>query len=108
VLPAYVVRTPARRTLDAAAEEVAVQVLWWLAPPLAATLVAMIWAAWTGRERSESRDHRDEQLRRMQRALAQPTPRRGRPVPAPPPERSHGVALRGAARRPDAVPPAHR
>jgi hypothetical protein len=80
------------------------QVLWWLVPPLAATCVAMCWAAWMGRERAEARrDDRDEALRRMERALAKPTPRRGTPVASASIDPSHGVAVRGTARRPAAV-----
>ena len=79
------------------------EVLWWLVPPLAATCLAMLWSAWLGRERDhERRDDSEAALLRMERALAKPTPRRGRPVPSVPSERSHGVAVRGAARRPAA------
>ena len=85
------------------------EVLWWLAPPLAATCVAMCWAAWVGRERAEGRrDDREEALRRMERALARPTPRNGRPVVSASIEPSHGVAVRGSARRPGAVSDARR
>ena len=77
------------------------EVLWWLVPPLAATCLAMVWAAWLGRERDEEgRDDSEAALLRMEKALARPTPRKGRPVVSLPPERSHGVAVRGAARRP--------
>lgn len=79
------------------------QVLWWLVPPLAVTFVAMCWAAWMGRSRPETRrDDRDEALRRMQKALARPTPTKGTPVASANLEPSHGVAIRGAARRPGA------
>jgi hypothetical protein len=82
------------------------QVLWWLAPPLGATVLAMIWAAWSGRERDDvRRDDSEEVLARMEKALARPVPapRRGAtPVTAPGLEPSHGVAIRRAA-RPTAV-----
>ena len=46
-----------RRTLDSGQTlelpGVPMQVLWWLVPPLAATLLAMLWAGWAGRERDE-------------------------------------------------------
>ncbi len=75
------------------------QVLWWLVPPMAATGLAMVWAAWLGRERDqERRDDSEAALLRMQRALAKPPPRKGRPVPSLPAEQSHGVAIRRAAR----------
>jgi hypothetical protein len=81
------------------------EVLWWLVPPLAATCLAMLWAAWMGRERDDDRrDDSEAALLRMQRALAKPTPRKGRPVVSTPPERSHGVAVRGVTRRPAESP----
>jgi hypothetical protein len=80
------------------------QVLWWLVPPLAATFVAMCWAGWMGRERAEvRRDDRDEALRRMERALARPTPSKGTPVASTSIEPSRGVVVRGGARRPASV-----
>lgn len=76
-------------------------VLWWLVPPLAATCLAMVWVTWAGRERDEDRrDDSEAALLRMEQALAKPTPRKGLPVVSPPAERTHGVAIRGAARRP--------
>jgi len=76
-------------------------VLWWLVPPLAATCLAMGWAAWVGRDRDEvRRDDSAEAMARMKRALEHPPPRRGKPVVSAPQETSHGVAIRGLARRP--------
>ncbi len=76
-------------------------VLWWLVPPLAATCLAMGWAAWVGRDREEvRRDDSAEAMARMKRALERTPPRRGKPVVSAPQERSHGVAIRGLARRP--------
>lgn len=82
-------------------------VLWWLVPPLVATTLATIWALWAGRERDEvKRDDSDEAMRRMQKALEKPVPRRGTPVRSVPMEPSHGVALRGSRRPPQSsVPP---
>jgi len=78
-------------------------VLWWLVPPLAATCLAMLWATWAGRDRDEvKRDDSDEAMQRMKRAIDRPTPRRGRPVVSRPDEPTHGVAVRGRARRPSA------
>ncbi len=77
------------------------EVLWWLVPPLAATALAMGWVAWLGREREqERRDDSEAALLRMEKALAKPTPRKGRPVVSRPAEPTHGVAIRGAARGP--------
>jgi hypothetical protein len=77
-------------------------VLWWLAPPLAATGLAMLWVAWAGRERDEPRrDDSDAALLRMATALAKPAPSAPDHVPVVPTETSHGVAVRGSARRPD-------
>jgi hypothetical protein len=77
------------------------QVLWWLAPPLGATLLAMVWAAWRGRERDDvRRDDADEALARMERALARPAPAARRVVKPTGAalEPSHGVAIRRAGR----------
>ncbi len=82
------------------------EVLWWLAPPLLATCLAMVWAGWLGRERDdEQRDDSDAALARMADALARPMSSRRsrstRPVtPATPIEPSHGVAIRRTPRRP--------
>ena len=76
-------------------------VLWWLVPPLAATCLAMMWAGRLGRDRDdERRDDSEAALLRMEKALRKPTPSKGRPVASVPTEASHGVAVRGAARRP--------
>jgi hypothetical protein len=75
------------------------EVLWWLAPPLAATAVAMVWVSWLGRARDEApREDSDEALARLGSALARPLPKRGAkggPAPADP---THGVAVRKAPR----------
>lgn len=79
-------------------------VLWWLVPPLVATCLAMFWAAWLGRERGEERrDDSEAALLRMQKAIAKPTPRKGKPVVSAPVEPTRGVAIRGSARRPVAA-----
>jgi hypothetical protein len=81
-----------------------VQVLWWLVPPLVATLLAMGWASWAGRTRHDvGRDDSKEALERMQRAIARPTPSKGTPVRSTALEPTHGVAVRGASRRPAPV-----
>jgi hypothetical protein len=75
-------------------------VLWWLVPPLAATALAMVWAAWRGRARDDvRRESSDEALDRLGSALNRPLPRRTARS-APPrvaDDPSHGVAVRRAA-----------
>lgn len=84
------------------------QVLWWLVPPLVATAMAMIWAAWQGRARDDiRRDDSDAARLRMHKALARPTPqprasRRGSTAQPRPFEVSHGVV----SRRPKSRAPA--
>lgn len=79
------------------------EVLWWLVPPLAATVLAMLWASWLGRQRDDDgRDDSDAALAKMADALARPAPRRAT-LHSPPPavaEPSHGVAVRRTPRRP--------
>ena len=72
------------------------QVLWWLVPPLVATVVAMLWAGWAGRARDDvRRDDSDEALDRMAKALSRSASAKARVRVAPAPmERSHGVAVR--------------
>ncbi|CAA9372639.1 MAG: hypothetical protein AVDCRST_MAG21-1167 [uncultured Nocardioidaceae bacterium] len=79
------------------------EVLWWLAPPLAATVLAMLWAGWLGRRPGEERrDDSDAALGKMADALARPAPSRPASTrrQAAPVEPSHGVAVRRSARRP--------
>lgn len=77
------------------------QVLWWLVPPLAATVVAMGWAGWVGRERDGERgEDADAALARMERALSRAPVRARAAVAQSPVEPTHGVALRRTARRP--------
>jgi|1185.fasta_scaffold157066_2 hypothetical protein len=76
-------------------------VLWWLAAPLAATALAMVWAGWRGRARDDvRRETSDEALAQLGAALGQPLPRPG--AKAAPPrvvdDPSHGVAVRKPAR----------
>jgi hypothetical protein len=76
-----------------------VQILWWLAPPVVATALAMIWVAWLGRDGRGQVD-REVAVRRLGEAMAKP-PRHARPTPtrAPAPgERSTGVAVRPSSR----------
>ncbi len=84
--------------------EVAVEVLWWLVPPLATTALAMVWAAWVGRARDDIRrdDSAAAQLR-LKKALERPVPqakvrsREGSSVRLSEP--SHGVVIRRSSSR---------
>jgi hypothetical protein len=79
-----------------------VQILWWLAPPVVATLLAMAWVSWLGRSGRGEVD-REAAVRRLSEAMGRPTPRAGPsgttpPRPALPGERSTGVAVRPSRR----------
>lgn len=80
------------------------QVLWWLVPPLVATLAAMLWVGWVGRERDDvRREDADAALARMEKALSRPPVRAGSALTQAPIEPSHGVAVRRTARRPSSA-----
>jgi hypothetical protein len=72
-----------------------VQILWWLAPPVVATVLAMLWVSWLGRA---GRGHVDREVavRRLGDAMAKST-RAPRKTPRTP-ERGAGVAVRPATR----------
>lgn len=72
------------------------EILLWLVPPVAATVLAMLWVAWLGRE---SRGEIDPEVavRRLAKALDREKPRHPvRPYAAArtPVDRSSGVAVR--------------
>jgi hypothetical protein len=79
-----------------------VDVLLWLVPTGVATVLAMLWAAWTGhRQRVEASDDRrrsvadDEAARaKLGAALAKPLPRRAGHVARQRPDHVSGVAVR--------------
>ena len=70
------------------------EILWWLAPSVAVTGLAMAWVAWLGREGRGEVD-REVAVERLARALS-----RERPTPQTPParerDRSTGIAVRQA------------
>ena len=76
------------------------QILWWLAPPVVATVLAMAWVSWLGREGRGTVDP-EVAARRLDRAMSRPsrvTPR-ATPSRAPRPgERSSGIAVRSSTR----------
>ncbi|MGC4111156.1 MAG: hypothetical protein QM747_12190 [Nocardioides sp.] len=83
-------------------------ILWWLAPPVVATVLAMLWVSWTGRSGRGEVD-RDVAVRRMGEAIARPAKVSRTPTrTAPTSDRSTGVALRRARREPTAPPEAPR
>jgi hypothetical protein len=75
-----------------------VEILWWLTPPVVATVLAMLWVSWLGRDRRGEVD-RDVAVRRLGDAIARPTrlSRRGG-RPQTPRERGTGVAVRPSSR----------
>jgi hypothetical protein len=75
-----------------------VQILWWLAPPVVATVLAMLWVSWLGRE---GRGEVDPEVaaRRLGRAMSRPARVTPRTAPARAPgERSSGIAFRPSSR----------
>jgi hypothetical protein len=77
-----------------------VEILWWLAPPVVATVLAMLWVSWLGREGRGEVD-REVAVRRLGDAMAKPTriSPRATPTRAPGPgDRSTGVAVRPSSR----------
>lgn len=73
------------------------EILLWLVPAAVVTTVAMIWAAWAGRERptmdERSEAARQEAQRRLAEAMARPHPH-ATPLVRRQRERSTGVAIR--------------
>ncbi len=70
------------------------EILLWLVPAALVTLVAMVWVTWAGRESRREID-RDEAVAKMAKALSKDLPPKvARSVPAPPRDRSTGVAVR--------------
>ena len=49
-----------------------VEILWWLAPPVVATVLAMVWVSWLGREGRGEVD-REVAVRRLGDAMSRPT-----------------------------------
>jgi hypothetical protein len=76
-----------------------VEILWWLAPPVVATVLAMLWVSWLGRAGRGVVD-REVAVRRLGEAMARPTAVPPATAPRPPAraERSTGVAVRPSSR----------
>jgi hypothetical protein len=72
-----------------------VEIVLWLAFPAAATLTAMVWAAWAGRpEREPSQRDADLAYQRFSAAVAKSHPAAGRRVVPARVGRAGGVAVR--------------
>lgn len=78
------------------------EILWWLAPTVVVTVLAMLWVSWLGREGRGETD-RDAAVERLAKALRKEHPgtaRAARPAPRPR-DRSTGIAVRPSSSRPD-------
>lgn len=76
------------------------EILWWLAPPVVATVLAMVWVSWLGREGRGVVDP-EVAARRLDRAMTRPsrvTPRATTARAPRPEERSSGIAVRSSSR----------
>jgi hypothetical protein len=74
------------------------EILWWLAPPVVATALAMLWVSWLGRDGRGEVD-REVAVRRLGDAMARPTRVSGRgAVRRAAQERGTGVAVRPSSR----------
>lgn len=75
-------------------------ILLWLLPSVLATLAAMVWVSWVGRQRPVGADQSDEAKARFAEAILRPLPQQALDRSAQrvgPRERSTGVALRRPA-----------
>ena len=75
-----------------------VEILWWLAPAGAATLLAMVWTAWAGRPEREDRGRSEAAYERFAAAMAKDHPAASRPRPVAQRDRSTGIAVRPSRR----------
>ncbi len=69
------------------------EILYWLVPPAAVTVVAMIWVAWLGR-RGRGEVDRDVAVARLAQALQKEPPQHATHRPTPVRDRSSGIAVR--------------
>lgn len=79
------------------------EILWWLVPAGAVTVLAMLWVSWLGRERRGEVD-RDAAVERLAAALQRTNPGGAARRPRPERERSTGIAVRRSRTDPDAAP----
>ena len=74
------------------------EILWWLAPACAVTVLAMGRAAWAGRPRRDERDRSEAAYERFAAAMAKEHPALGRVQPVTVRDRSTGIAVRPSRR----------
>lgn len=76
------------------------EILWWLAPPVIVTVIAMGWVSWLGSEGRGEVD-RNVAVERMAKALRKDHPALRRPGPAASRtrDRSTGIAVRPSRNR---------
>jgi hypothetical protein len=70
-----------------------VEILLWLVPPAAVTVVAMLWVSWLGREGRGEVDP-EVAVRRLAQALQKDPPAHTSTRPSPKRDRSTGIAVR--------------
>lgn len=71
------------------------EILLWLVPPAVVTALAMLWAAWAGRDRRPpDAEDSDAAYERFAAALQRPHPTRGKGVGPAPSDVAGGVAVR--------------
>jgi hypothetical protein len=87
-----------------------VEILAWLVPAAAVTVVAMLWAAWAGRPQREQTERSEAAYEKFARAIAKEHPGAGRPRPlaARDRDRSTGIAVRPSRRPAADQPPTRR
>ena len=72
-----------------------VEILAWLVPSAAVTVLAMLWATWAGRPRREpGKDRSDAAYERFAKAITKEHPGAQRPRPTMTRDRSTGIAVR--------------
>ena len=74
------------------------EILWWLAPAGAVTVLAMVRATWAGRPRRDERDRSEAAYERFAAAMAKDHPAAGRSPSLAVRDRSTGIAVRPSRR----------
>ena len=69
------------------------EILLWLVPAVAVTVLAMVWVSWVGRDRRGEVD-REVAAERLGKALAKELPAGTRRTSSPARDRSTGIAVR--------------
>lgn len=76
------------------------EILWWLAPPVVVTVVAMGWVGWLGRD-GRGEVSREVAVERLAKAMRKEHPGLQRPAQTRPRDRSTGIAVRPSRRADD-------